>query len=297
METGLSRFVHYGKPDFIGREAALADRAAPPTKKLVTLVVDANDAEVSGYESILKDGKAVGQVTSGGYAHWAGKSVAMGYVQADLANDGENFVIGSSATIGPRDPGAPLFDPDGSSNADLRRGEQRMAEIFKDVRKKAYLNAEGADKPLSSPLPHATLKTARAWRKRRLVEKVHEHDCAAILLYDPINIRYALDVSNMQLWRRTTRATTRWSARTATRSPSSTASRSIWPRASRPSTKCAPRPAGSTSPPAPAWPSAWRNGPTKSPQSCASAAAATCGWPSTRWSRSASMRCASAASR
>ncbi len=26
------------------------------------------------------------------------------------------------------------------------------------------------------------------------------HDCAAILLYDPINIRYALDVSNMQVW-------------------------------------------------------------------------------------------------
>jgi len=75
-----------------------------------------------------------------------------------------------------------------------------MAEIFKDARKKAYLNAEGADKPLSSPIPHATLTTARAWRKKRLVEKLHEHDCAAILLYDPVNIRYALDVSNMQLW-------------------------------------------------------------------------------------------------
>src|SRR5438105_14865020 len=75
-----------------------------------------------------------------------------------------------------------------------------MAEIFKDIRKQQYLNAEGADKPLSSPIPLATLEKARAWRKRRLVEKLHEHDCAAILLYDPINIRYALDVSNMQLW-------------------------------------------------------------------------------------------------
>ena len=39
-----------------------------------------------------------------------------------------------------------------------------MVEVFKDARKKAYLNAEGADKPLKSPIPHATLKAARAYR-------------------------------------------------------------------------------------------------------------------------------------
>ena len=75
-----------------------------------------------------------------------------------------------------------------------------MAEIFKDARKKEYLNAAGADKPLKSPIPLATLKKARGYRKRRLVAEVVRHDCAAILLYDPLNIRYALDVSNMQLW-------------------------------------------------------------------------------------------------
>ena len=36
-----------------------------------------------------------------------------------------------------------------------------MAEVFKDPRKKEYLNAEGADKPLKSPIPLATLKKAR----------------------------------------------------------------------------------------------------------------------------------------
>jgi len=75
-----------------------------------------------------------------------------------------------------------------------------MAEVFKDARKQEYLNQAGADKPLKSPIPLATLKKARAYRKRRLVEKLARHDCAAILLYDPVNIRYALDVSNMQLW-------------------------------------------------------------------------------------------------
>ncbi|MEM7172690.1 MAG: Xaa-Pro peptidase family protein [Pseudomonadota bacterium] len=72
--------------------------------------------------------------------------------------------------------------------------------IFKDPRKKEYLNPEGADKPLRSPLPHATLEAARAYRLGRMRQKLVEHDCAALLLYDPVNIRYALDVANMQVW-------------------------------------------------------------------------------------------------
>ncbi len=114
MESGLARFVSYGKADFIGREAAVHDRGATPEKRLVTLIVDANGADAVGYETILKDGKAVGQVTSGGYAHWAGKSMAMGYVQSDLANDGETFAIG---IFGDECPAQiqmkPLFDPNG----------------------------------------------------------------------------------------------------------------------------------------------------------------------------------------
>ncbi len=75
-----------------------------------------------------------------------------------------------------------------------------MGGVFKDPRKRAYLNPEGADRPLRSPIPLETLKRARAYRKQRLVDKVVGADCAAILLYDPVNIRYALDVTNMQLW-------------------------------------------------------------------------------------------------
>ena len=75
-----------------------------------------------------------------------------------------------------------------------------MAEIFKDERKREYLNAEGADKPLRSPIPDITVRRVRAYRKQRLVDQVIAHDCGAILLYDPINIRYATDVSNMQVW-------------------------------------------------------------------------------------------------
>ncbi len=113
MESGLDRFVAYDKPDFIGREAAMKDRATPPKKKLVPLIVE-TDVEVVGYESVLKGDEAVGQVTSGGYAHWAGKSMAMAYVDAALAKDGEKFSI---LIFGKACPAVvamqPLFDANG----------------------------------------------------------------------------------------------------------------------------------------------------------------------------------------
>jgi dimethylglycine dehydrogenase len=113
-ECGLDRFVAYDKADFIGRKAALDDRATPSRKKLVTLIVNANEADVVGYETILKDGEPVGQVTSGGYAHWAGKSVAMGYVKSDLANDGGSFTIGIFGEDRPAHiQMTPLFDANG----------------------------------------------------------------------------------------------------------------------------------------------------------------------------------------
>jgi len=75
-----------------------------------------------------------------------------------------------------------------------------MPVVFQDPRKREFLNVEGADRPLESPLSVDIQRKARSWRKQRLVDAVNRHDCAAILLYDPVNIRYALDVSNMQLW-------------------------------------------------------------------------------------------------
>jgi Xaa-Pro aminopeptidase len=75
-----------------------------------------------------------------------------------------------------------------------------MTTVFKDIRKREHLNHEGADKPLKSPIPHSTLVKARRHRRQRLIDQLVKHDCTAILLYDPVNIRYAFDVSNMQLW-------------------------------------------------------------------------------------------------
>ncbi|MGI9287061.1 MAG: M24 family metallopeptidase [Pseudomonadales bacterium] len=51
-----------------------------------------------------------------------------------------------------------------------------------------------------NPISDATLKKARAYRLQRVRQKLIDNDCPAILLYDPINIRYATDSSNMQIW-------------------------------------------------------------------------------------------------
>lgn len=75
-----------------------------------------------------------------------------------------------------------------------------MSIVFRDERKRTFLNAEGADKPLISPVPDNVLKRARQYRLSRIRKLLAETDCAAILLYDPINIRYAFDCSNMQVW-------------------------------------------------------------------------------------------------
>lgn len=72
--------------------------------------------------------------------------------------------------------------------------------VFKDARKLTYLNADGADKPLKSPLPQAVLDRARAYRLQRLRDEMARQDLAGLLLYDPTNIRYAFDCTNMSVW-------------------------------------------------------------------------------------------------
>ena len=40
----------------------------------------------------------------------------------------------------------------------------------------------------------------RHYRLSRLQQQVSAYDCAGLLLFDPLNIRYATDTTNMQLW-------------------------------------------------------------------------------------------------
>ena len=113
-ETGLDRFVDFTKSHFTGREAALAERDAGPKRRFVILEVEALDADVIGYESILKDGAAVGYVTSGAFGHCVGKSLAAGYVPAALARNGARFEIDILGEMRPATVRLePLHDPQG----------------------------------------------------------------------------------------------------------------------------------------------------------------------------------------
>lgn len=113
-ETGLDRFIDFGKGEFTGRAAALAERASGPTRRFVILEVEEADTEVIGYESIMKEQAAVGYVTSGAYGHCIDKSLAAGYVPAALAREGETFqidILGEMRRATVRLE--PLYDPRG----------------------------------------------------------------------------------------------------------------------------------------------------------------------------------------
>jgi len=115
-ETGLDRFISFRKnANFIGREAAEAERATGPRKRLAAFAVDASDADVIAYEPIWLDGKVQGFCTSGGYSHWTGTSVALGFLPAERFEERPDVEIEILGDMRPaRVLAAPLFDPDGA---------------------------------------------------------------------------------------------------------------------------------------------------------------------------------------
>ena len=114
LEAGLGRFVSFKKNDFIGRDGALKEKEIGGKLRLVTFTVDTKDVDVIGDEPVWHKGKVLGWITSGGYAHHAGKSVALGYVPKEVAGDDEGFeieIIGKRHKAKPQRQ--PLFDPKG----------------------------------------------------------------------------------------------------------------------------------------------------------------------------------------
>ena len=113
IEAGMDVFINWNK-EFVGKEATLQHKASGATQRLVTLTIDA-PLDVSLDEAILKDDDAVGYISSGGYAHHVGRSMAMGYVKTEYAEPGTVLdveILGEhySAEV----QGAPLYDPTGA---------------------------------------------------------------------------------------------------------------------------------------------------------------------------------------
>jgi len=115
--TGMDRWIAWDKHDFVGKKAALAGRdGPPPSHRLVTLEIDAPDADASGYEPVWRDGRRVGFVTSGGYGHTIGKSLAMALIAPEAGRIGTELavhIVGAErpARVIPPSP----YDPEGKA--------------------------------------------------------------------------------------------------------------------------------------------------------------------------------------
>ena len=78
-------------------------------------MIDARNAEVIGDETLVHQGEVGGFVTSGGFAHASGVSVAMGYVRAELADEPEGWCVELFAEmLDARMQKQPLFDSNSS---------------------------------------------------------------------------------------------------------------------------------------------------------------------------------------
>lgn len=112
VEAGMDVFINW-KKDFVGKAATEGFKADGVARKLVTLTID-TPVDVTLDEAILKDGQAVGYISSGGFAHHVGKSMAMGYVASEHADAGATLEVEILGQMYPAEvQGAPLYDPNG----------------------------------------------------------------------------------------------------------------------------------------------------------------------------------------
>ena len=113
--TGLDRFIAWDKGDFVGREAALAERDLGPARRLVTLDLGDSDADAGGDEPVWLGDTVVGLVTSGSYGHHVGASLALALVDTEVVESGAAVEV---SVIGERRPATvhatPIYDPSGA---------------------------------------------------------------------------------------------------------------------------------------------------------------------------------------
>ena len=88
-ESGLDFFIDWNK-DFIGKESAKKDNSK---LKLTPLIIETEDIDVTNNEAVVKDGKSIGYITSGGFAHYVKKSIAYSYLDEEILKMNEKFQV------------------------------------------------------------------------------------------------------------------------------------------------------------------------------------------------------------
>lgn len=86
IESDLSRFVKLDK-DFIGKDALAKMIDDEPRRNFVTLKLDNNEAPAHPGDSVIKNGKVVGTITSAGWGCRVNENLAMGFVDPDAIDE------------------------------------------------------------------------------------------------------------------------------------------------------------------------------------------------------------------
>ena len=107
IHGSLSRFISINLQSFIGKDALVKQREEGLTQLLGVFTIDMHNDTTTlpwGKESIYRDGKFCGYVTSAGFGHSLGRAVCMGYVsgveRSDVSASGERTVTRTSTVIG-----------------------------------------------------------------------------------------------------------------------------------------------------------------------------------------------------
>ena len=91
--AGLSMFVKFDKPEFIGREALLRQKTEGTAKKVVGIELHDKAIPRHGYTVLNMDGQPIGEVTTGYHCISVDKSVCMALVDTAYAKLGTDVQI------------------------------------------------------------------------------------------------------------------------------------------------------------------------------------------------------------
>ncbi|MGB3415895.1 MAG: FAD-dependent oxidoreductase [Mesorhizobium sp.] len=97
LEAGLGFAVKTGKGDFMGRDAVLKKKEAGLSRRLVQFRLADPQPLLFHNEALLRDGRIVGNITSGNYGHHLGGAIGMAYVPS--RGESEADILGSSYEV------------------------------------------------------------------------------------------------------------------------------------------------------------------------------------------------------
>ena len=99
LEAGLGFAVKTDKGDFHGRDAVLRKRDAGLSRRMMQFRLKDKEPLLFHNEPILRDGKIIGQLTSGNYGHALGAAIGLGYVPCVEPGESADAMLSSRYQI------------------------------------------------------------------------------------------------------------------------------------------------------------------------------------------------------